>query len=106
MTLASETRDDDGSCYRSKTFRNTCRDLGVRHICTRPYTPKTIGKRALHPTTLREWTPKPLRAPNRVPPSCPYGCTHTTGIGRTAALNPKRPSATSLSEHNLLSLLI
>ena len=35
---------DNGSCYRSKAFARACRDLGLKHIRTRPYTPKTNGK--------------------------------------------------------------
>ena len=35
---------DNGSCYRSFAFRNACRRLGLKHIRTRPYTPKTNGK--------------------------------------------------------------
>jgi transposase InsO family protein len=47
---------DNGSCYRSKAFRNACRDLGLRHIRTRPYTPKTNGKaERFIQTALREW---------------------------------------------------
>ena len=47
---------DNGSCYRSKAFRDACRDLGVRHIRTRPYTPKTNGKaERFIQTALREW---------------------------------------------------
>ena len=32
---------DNGSCYRSRRFRNACRRLGLKHIFTRPYTPRT-----------------------------------------------------------------
>jgi len=47
---------DNGSCYRSKAFRDACRDLGIRHIRTRPYTPKTNGKaERFIQTALREW---------------------------------------------------
>jgi len=47
---------DNGSCYRSKAFRNACRDLGLKHIRTRPYTPKTNGKaERFIQTALREW---------------------------------------------------
>lgn len=47
---------DNGSCYRSKAFREACRDLGLRHIRTRPYTPKTNGKaERFIQTALREW---------------------------------------------------
>ena len=31
-------------CYTSKPFRNLCTDLSIRHIRTRPYTPRTNGK--------------------------------------------------------------
>ena len=34
---------DNGSCYRSFAFRRACERFGLRHIRTRPYTPKTNG---------------------------------------------------------------
>lgn len=47
---------DNGSCYRSKRFRNACRRLGLKHIFTRPYTPRTNGKaERFIQTALREW---------------------------------------------------
>ena len=47
---------DNGSCYRSFAFRRTCKRLGLRHIRTKPYTPKTNGKaERFIQTTLREW---------------------------------------------------
>jgi transposase InsO family protein len=47
---------DNGSCYKSFAFRDTCRALGLRHIRTRPYTPKTNGKaERFIQTALREW---------------------------------------------------
>jgi transposase InsO family protein len=47
---------DNGSCYRSKAFRKACADLGLKHIRTRPYTPKTNGKaERFIQTALREW---------------------------------------------------
>jgi transposase InsO family protein len=47
---------DNGSCYRSKTFAKACRDLGLKHVTTRPYTPKTNGKaERFIQTALREW---------------------------------------------------
>lgn len=47
---------DNGSCYRSKEFRTACHDLGLRHITTRPYTPRTNGKaERFIQTALREW---------------------------------------------------
>jgi transposase InsO family protein len=47
---------DNGSGYVSKAFRQTCLELGVRHLRTRPYTPKTNGKaERFVQTSLREW---------------------------------------------------
>lgn len=47
---------DNGSCYRSKSFRAACKHLGLRQIFTRPYTPKTNGKtERFIQTALREW---------------------------------------------------
>jgi transposase InsO family protein len=47
---------DNGSCYKSFAFRNACKRLGLRHIRTRPYTPKTNGKvERFIQTSLREW---------------------------------------------------
>jgi transposase InsO family protein len=47
---------DNGSCYRSFAFRDACKRLGLRHIRTRPYTPKTNGKaERFEQTALREW---------------------------------------------------
>ena len=47
---------DNGSCYKSFDFRDACRDLGLKHIRTKPYTPKTNGKaERFIQTALREW---------------------------------------------------
>jgi transposase InsO family protein len=47
---------DNGSCYKAFAFRDACRDLGLKHIRTRPYTPKTNGKaERFIQTALREW---------------------------------------------------
>jgi len=47
---------DNGGCYKAHMFRDLCRDRGVKHIRTRPYTPKTNGKaERFIQTLLREW---------------------------------------------------
>lgn len=47
---------DNGSCYRSLAFRRACKRLGLKHIYTKPYTPKTNGKaERFIQTSLREW---------------------------------------------------
>ena len=47
---------DNGACYTSRAFRRLLRRLGLRHIRTRPYTPRTNGKaERFIQTALREW---------------------------------------------------
>jgi transposase InsO family protein len=47
---------DNGSCYRSKAFRAACKQLGIKHLFTKAYTPQTNGKaERFIQTTLREW---------------------------------------------------
>ena len=47
---------DNGACYRSRRFQRLCRRLRIRHIRTRPYTPRTNGKaERFIQTALREW---------------------------------------------------
>jgi transposase InsO family protein len=47
---------DNGACYRSRRFAATCRQLGIRQLFTRPYTPRTNGKaERFIKTSLVEW---------------------------------------------------
>ena len=47
---------DNGSCYRSKKFAKACNKLNIKHIKTKPYTPRTNGKaERFIQTALREW---------------------------------------------------
>ena len=98
---------DNGSCYRSKAFAKACKRLGLRHIFTKPYTPKTNGKaERFIQTALREWA---------------YACAYHSSDQRAAELpywmhryNWHRPhgsigskppiSRLGLSENNLLRL--
>ena len=68
----SRVMTDNGSCYRAHAFRDTCAALGLRHIRTKPYTPKTNGKaERFIQTALREWA---------------YAQTYQTSDHRTAEL--------------------
>lgn len=52
----SRVMTDNGACYKSFAFRDFCRARGLRHIRTKPYTPKTNGKaERFIQTSLREW---------------------------------------------------
>jgi transposase InsO family protein len=47
---------DNGSCYRSFTWRDTCTDLGITHKRTKPYRPQTNGKiERFHRTMADGW---------------------------------------------------
>ena len=47
---------DNGSCYKSNAFKAFCRANGLKHVRTKPYTPKTNGKaERFIQTALREW---------------------------------------------------
>lgn len=64
---------DNGSGYKN-AFRAACEELGIRHIRTRPYTPKTNGKaERFVQTSLREWA---------------YARPYESSAQRTAALQP------------------
>jgi transposase InsO family protein len=63
---------DNGSCYRAVVHALACRALGVRHLRTRPYRPRTNGKAERFIRTLIDgWA---------------YGAIYRTSAERTAAL--------------------
>jgi transposase InsO family protein len=54
--MIREVLTDNGGGYLSKAFAAACRDLGLVHRRTRPYTPRTNGKaERFIQTALREW---------------------------------------------------
>jgi transposase InsO family protein len=56
---------DNGVGYRSRVFRMTLADLGVRHRRTRPYRPQTNGKvERFNRTLLEEWAYRRLYRSN------------------------------------------
>lgn len=44
-----------GSAYRSAAHSLACRALGIRHIRTQPYRPRTTARPSASRTVLREW---------------------------------------------------
>jgi transposase InsO family protein len=65
---------DNGSAYRSHAFRAACADAQLRHLRTKPYTPRTNGKaERFIQTSLREWA---------------YARAYNTSAERTAVLEP------------------
>jgi transposase InsO family protein len=69
---------DNGSCYVSHRFDSACRRLGLHHIRTRPYRPRTNGKaERFIQTLLREWAyrrpyPTSLHRTQRLPKYLTY----------------------------------
>ena len=94
---ARRVMTDNGSPFVSNRFAETCRDLELRHIRTRPYTPRTNGKAERFIQTLqREWA---------------YGKTYQTSAGRRRALpawlryyNEKRPHRSLAMESPMVRL--
>jgi transposase InsO family protein len=63
---------DNGSCYRSGAHAAACSELGLRHLFTRPYRPRTNGKAERFIQTLTDrWA---------------YGAIYGTSAERTRAL--------------------
>jgi transposase InsO family protein len=63
---------DNGSAYRGCVFGALCRQLGLRHYWTRPYSPQTNGKaERFIRTCLAEWA---------------YRRSYPTSIARAGAL--------------------
>ena len=98
---------DNGSCYRSKTFRAACKRLGLRQIFTKPYTPRTNGKaERFIQTALREWAYARAYQNSRQRSAELLHWLHRYNWHRPhASLNAKTPiSRLGLSEDNLLRL--
>lgn len=65
---------DNGSAYKSHAHREACEELGIRHLRTRAYTPRTNGKaERFIQTLLREWA---------------YARPYRNSYARTRALTP------------------
>ncbi len=79
---------DNGTGYK-KTFTAACHELGVRHIRTKPYTPKTNGKaERFVQTSLREWA---------------YARPYESSEDRQAALQPFLDRYNWLRPHSALN---
>jgi len=98
---------DNGACYKSHTFRQTCRHLGLRHIRTKPYTPRTNGKaERFIQTVLREWAyARAYQTSDQRAADLPIWMHMYNWHRPHGSLNSKPPiSRLALIEHNLLRL--
>jgi transposase InsO family protein len=98
---------DNGGCYMGFAFRDACRDLGLKHIRTRPYTPKTNGKaERFIQTALREWAyAQAYPTSDRRAEELPVWLHRYNWHRPHAGINSQPPiSRLGLSEDNLLTL--
>ena len=98
---------DNGSCYLSKDFADACKQLKIRHIRTRPYTPKTNGKaERFIQTALREWAyAQAYPTSNHRAAELPMWMHRYNWHRPHGSLNAKPPiSRLGLSRNNLLRL--
>lgn len=100
---------DNGPCYTSKAFVQACREHGLKHVRTRPYTPKTNGKaERFIQTALREWA-YAVAYPNsdRRAAELPHWLHRYNWHRPHGSLNATTPiSRLGLAEDNLLRLHI
>ena len=94
---------DNGPAYRSRLWRHTCARRGLRHIRTRPYTPRTNGKaERLIQTGLREWAyAQAYAASHRRQDALALWLTRYNTVRLHSAL-ANRPSITRLSQTQFL----
>jgi transposase InsO family protein len=57
QVVVERVLSDNGSCYKSRAWRDACAELGIQHKRRRPYRPQTNGKiERFHRTMADEWT--------------------------------------------------
>ncbi len=98
---------DNGPAYRSDAFREACQQLGIRHLRTRPYTPRTNGKaERFIQTALREWAyAKAYRSSDQRTEALKSWIHHYNWHRPHTALDSKPPiSKLNLNGNNLLML--
>ncbi len=86
---------DNGSCYRSGIHAEACRELGMRHLFTRPYRPRTNGKAERFIQTLTQrWAYGAIygSSPERTA-ALPGWLTHYNYIRKHGSLSHKPPVA-------------
>ena len=98
---------DNGSCYLSRAFDQACNKLGLKHIKTKPYTPKTNGKaeRSSKRACANGPMPGPMTAQTNAQQSCLDGFIATIGTDPHGSIGSKPPiSRLALDRNNLLRL--
>jgi transposase InsO family protein len=94
---------DNGSAFRSKLFAAAAQTHGLKHIRTRPYTPRTNGKaERFIQTSLREWAyAHAFHSSNERAQAMPAWLCHYNSLRPHSALAGK-PPISRLPGNNLL----
>lgn len=98
---------DNGSCYKSFAWRDTCKQLGIRHIRTKPYTPRTNGKaERFIQSSLREWAyARAYETSTQRENELPYWLHHYNWHRPHAGIKGKQPiSRSGMDVNNLMRL--
>ncbi len=98
---------DNGSCYRSRAFNRLCKAMGIRHIYTKPYTPKTNGKaERFIQSSLREWAyAQAYNTSDQRKIELPYWLHHYNWHRPHAGIKKKTPiSRSGMNVNNLMRL--
>lgn len=98
---------DNGSCYKSFAFREACNRLRLRHVRTKPYTPRTNGKaERFIQSALREWAyARAYQNSTQRAGQLPYWLHHYNWHRPHAGLKGKQPiSRAGFDVNNLMRL--
>ena len=104
---ATRVMTDNGSCYKAFAFRDACQAHRLKHLRTKPYTPKTNGKaERFIQTALREWAyAQAYPTSNHRAAELPYWLHRYNWHRPHGSLQSQTPiSRLALSEDNLLRL--
>lgn len=88
---------DNGGCYRSHLWRETCHELGIVHKRTRPYRPQTNGKiERFHRTLAEGWAFTKFYSSDAQRLAALPGWVHTYNHHRPHSAIGKQPPITRL----------
>jgi len=102
--VVERVMSDNGACYRSVAHAVVCRALGLKHLRTRPYRPRTNGKaERFIRTLLAGWAYGPIYGTSRERTAALDGWLWTYNHRRPHGAPSHRPPIAPLNELNNLA---
>jgi transposase InsO family protein len=96
--VVEEVISDNGSCYKSNLWRETCRDLDIKPRKTKPYRPQTNGKiERFHLTLANGWAYARLYASESARRNALRGWIHHYNHHRPHTATGNRPPISRLT---------